>query len=451
MPGKLRSRFRDLPQELTDAIVDYLHDDRASLQACALVCGAWLDPSRFHLFRSLTVSQYGRLKTTVDFLISCPDVAWYVERFIILGEEITNLSLKWDHFSLLLSRLPRLRVLHLTQFVLGVNRGGRSGGDASSVFPVPKCPPAGPIEEIHIDTSNLVTYDFGILLHFLALFTSTRRLSLTVGRIRLLHEGGVPGLGAPAPAHIALRELRTSDIPLPVVAKLVTETRTAQTLRVLWFNDVLVWWTPEDVALLGRIFSALGRHGSLRKLIFGPIPILVPPPYGYPPLHMPDAAPSTCASSWFEDSLTDRRWPTSMAVAFALTVPNPPWNRLNLGRLDGLAELVLRTHVLLPLHAALIAHLPRSVSRVRVVLTRLMHRADSGLWAAFDAVFAAPRFADITLVVDLSTCCNNPIASKSKVVAHAKARVEAALPGVRAQGRLVVETEMETKRSWWGE
>ena len=302
MPGTLRSRCHDLPQELTDAIVDHLHDDRPSLQACALVCSAWLDPSRYHLFRSLTVSQYGLLKSTVDFLISCPDVAWYVERFIVLGEEITNLSLKWDHFSLLLSRLPRLRVLHLTQFVLGVNRTGLKDGGTAPLLPLLKYPHAGPVEEIHIDTSNLVTYDFAILLHFLALFSSIRRLSLTVGRIRLLHEDGIPGLGTRAPAHIALRELRTSDIPLPVVAKLVTETRTAETLRVLWFNDVLVWWTDEDVELLGRIFAALGRHGSLRKLIFGPIPILVPPPYGYPPLHMLDAAPGACASSKLECS-----------------------------------------------------------------------------------------------------------------------------------------------------
>ncbi|KAM5540164.1 hypothetical protein V8D89_006304 [Ganoderma adspersum] len=420
MPGKLRSRCHDLPKELTDAIIDHLHDDRPSLQACALVCSAWLDPSRYHLFRSLTVSQYGLLKSTVDFLISCPDVACYVERFIILGEEITNLSLKWDHFSLLLSRLPRLRVLHLTQFVLGVNRTGFKGGEVSPPLPLLKCPPAGPVEEIHIDTSNLVTYDFAILLHFLALFSSIRRLSLTVGRIRLLHEDGIPGLGARAPAHIALRELRTSDIPLPVVAKFVTETRTAETLRVLWFNDVLVWWTDEDVELLGRIFAALGRHGNLRKLIFGPIPILVPPPYGYPPLHMLDAAP----------------------------VPNPPWLRLNLGHLDGLVELTLRTHILLPLHAALIGHLPRSVSRVHVALTRFKPRTDGRLWAAFDAAFAAPRFAGITLIVDLSACCNNPVALKPKMVARAKAHVEAALANVREQGRLVVEVG-ETQRAWW--
>ncbi|KAI1782851.1 hypothetical protein LXA43DRAFT_1137213 [Ganoderma leucocontextum] len=425
MPGKPRSRCLILPLELTDTIIDHLHDDRASLQACALVCSAWLDPSRYHLFRSLTISQYRLLKSTVDFLISCPDVAWYVERFVILGEEITNLSLRWDHFSILLSRLPRLRVLHLTQFVLGVKRDGPglacSGGGIPSRLPLLQCPLAGPIEEIHIDTSNLVTYDFAILLHFLALFSSIRRLSLTVGRIRLLHEHRIPGLGARAPAHIALRELRTSDIPLPIVAKLVTETRTAETLRVLWFNDVLIWWTDEDVKLLGRIFAALGRHGSLRKLIFGPIPILVPPPYGHPPLHMLHTPP----------------------------VPNPPWHRLNLARLDGLVELTLRTHILLPLHAALIAHLPRSVCRIRVVLVRLERRTE-GLWAAFDTAFAAPRFTGIMLVVDLSACCTGTVASKPKRFARAKAHVEAALRRVRAQGRLVVVEAGEMQEPWWG-
>ena len=313
MPDRLRSLCPALPQELTDAIVDHLYDDRTSLQACALVSSAWLDPSRYHLFRCITISQHGLLKATVDFLISCPDVAWYVERFSILGEEITNLSLKWDHFSLLLSRLPRLRALHLTQFVLGMNRGTFRSEASPPGLALLKIPLAGSVEEIHTDASNLVTYDFAILFHFLALFSSIRRLSLTVGRIRLLHEDGIPGLGARAPAHIALRELRTSDIPLPVVAKLVTETRTSETLRVLWFNDALVWWTDEDVTLLGRIFAAFGRHGSLRKLILGPIPILVPPPYGYPPLHMRNTAPGAYPSSSCRSSFSNRRWPSHLS------------------------------------------------------------------------------------------------------------------------------------------
>ncbi len=142
-----------------------------------------------------------------------------------------------------------------------------------------------------------------------------------------------------------------------------------------------------------------------------------------------------------------------LADLVQLIVPNPPWHRLNLGHLDGLLELTLRTHVLLPLHAALFAHLPRSVLRVRVVLTRFKALActEGGLWAAFDAAFAAPRFADVTLVVDLSVCCKSPVASRLKMPARVKGQVEAALPLVRAQGRLVVDVVGETQRAWWGE
>ena len=138
-------------------------------------------------------------------------------------------------------------------------------------------------------------------------------------------------------------------------------------------------------------------------------------------------------------------------MAVFVTVPNPPWHRLNLGQLDGLVELVLHTHILLPLHAALIAHLPPSLRRVRVVLVRLDRRT-RGLWAAFDAAFAAPRFAGITLVMDLSAWSTGVgfVVLHQRNLAWVKAHVEAALPRSRARGRLVVEAG-ETKVPWWGE
>jgi hypothetical protein len=44
-----------LPPEIIDRIIDYLHDSRADLCACALVCREWLVSSRFHLFYSISV------------------------------------------------------------------------------------------------------------------------------------------------------------------------------------------------------------------------------------------------------------------------------------------------------------------------------------------------------------------------------------------------------------
>ncbi|KAJ7856631.1 hypothetical protein B0H14DRAFT_2752261 [Mycena olivaceomarginata] len=41
---------QDFPQELIDAILDHLADDRRSLKACSLVCWAWVSRCRSHLF-----------------------------------------------------------------------------------------------------------------------------------------------------------------------------------------------------------------------------------------------------------------------------------------------------------------------------------------------------------------------------------------------------------------
>ena len=44
-----------LAAELTDHIIDFLHDDRLALSACALTHPTWLPASRFHLFNTITV------------------------------------------------------------------------------------------------------------------------------------------------------------------------------------------------------------------------------------------------------------------------------------------------------------------------------------------------------------------------------------------------------------
>jgi hypothetical protein len=42
-----------IPQELSDIIIDHLHDDRPALGRCGLVCQSWLPSSRFHLFSTI--------------------------------------------------------------------------------------------------------------------------------------------------------------------------------------------------------------------------------------------------------------------------------------------------------------------------------------------------------------------------------------------------------------
>jgi hypothetical protein len=44
-----------LAAELTDRIIDFLHDDKRALDACALTHPTWLTTSRFHLFSTITL------------------------------------------------------------------------------------------------------------------------------------------------------------------------------------------------------------------------------------------------------------------------------------------------------------------------------------------------------------------------------------------------------------
>ncbi|RDB18178.1 hypothetical protein Hypma_000542 [Hypsizygus marmoreus] len=48
-----------LPQELAEVTIDHLWDDRRALQACSLVCKAWLPSSWFHLFHELGLDYHG--------------------------------------------------------------------------------------------------------------------------------------------------------------------------------------------------------------------------------------------------------------------------------------------------------------------------------------------------------------------------------------------------------
>ncbi|KIP02378.1 hypothetical protein PHLGIDRAFT_297748 [Phlebiopsis gigantea 11061_1 CR5-6] len=48
--GPRCTREAILPQELIDYVMDFLHDDRASLRVCTLVSHTWLPAGRLHLF-----------------------------------------------------------------------------------------------------------------------------------------------------------------------------------------------------------------------------------------------------------------------------------------------------------------------------------------------------------------------------------------------------------------
>lgn len=59
-----------LPAEISDEIIDHLHDDSKTLQICSFVCKAWTVTCRFHLFSRLKLDP-GRVSSLHD-LLSAP-------------------------------------------------------------------------------------------------------------------------------------------------------------------------------------------------------------------------------------------------------------------------------------------------------------------------------------------------------------------------------------------
>ncbi|KAJ3539281.1 hypothetical protein NM688_g6387 [Phlebia brevispora] len=138
-----------LPQELIDAVIDCLHDDKVSLVRCTEVCRAFLPAARRSLFEVLIInSKNGTFDDFVAFLQSTPHLRslirilhlkaeWSVRysRFgLILNEDGTKLTI--PTCATILSLLPRLQELSLSRIV--IRSSEEVEGDLPS-FHIPSC------------------------------------------------------------------------------------------------------------------------------------------------------------------------------------------------------------------------------------------------------------------------------------------------------------------------
>lgn len=83
---------QELFPELIDLILDHLHDDNPSLQACSMVCKAWLVSCQFHLFYELNVpyctpeADVG-FEPFAEFLHKTPSVRGYVHKLTLKADD----------------------------------------------------------------------------------------------------------------------------------------------------------------------------------------------------------------------------------------------------------------------------------------------------------------------------------------------------------------------------
>jgi hypothetical protein len=107
--------MRHLPREITDHIIDYLHNSPQDLRACACVCRAWLDSSRSRLFYRISVHRVPA-RTRVyhspyEAIQHSPRIALYVRELYYADPT------RWDvvagNLLKLLRPFTRLRMLEL--------------------------------------------------------------------------------------------------------------------------------------------------------------------------------------------------------------------------------------------------------------------------------------------------------------------------------------------------
>ena len=107
-----RSACEKLPQEVIAAIVDNIRDDNESLEVFSLVCKAWINPARYHLFASLTIRDMNDLRDIKSANIAPAYTPFLRELCLASSKDHHNF---WREVIFLLHdfRTPRLRSLDL--------------------------------------------------------------------------------------------------------------------------------------------------------------------------------------------------------------------------------------------------------------------------------------------------------------------------------------------------
>jgi hypothetical protein len=111
-----------LPPELTDRVIDYLHDSPADLRSCAQVCRAWLASSRFHLFYSISIEpllKHSCCCNLYNAIQQSPDIVLYVRElrcsFIAAYDSGVNTDHPPSILPQLLRSFPALRKLGIAE------------------------------------------------------------------------------------------------------------------------------------------------------------------------------------------------------------------------------------------------------------------------------------------------------------------------------------------------
>ncbi|KAH9915314.1 uncharacterized protein B0H18DRAFT_1041953 [Fomitopsis serialis] len=108
-----------MPPELTDRIVDFLHDDHAALKSCGLTCRPWLSAVRYHLYYAISLENTRLFRAFSSLLNRTPTLGQYVrEIHLAMTEELQ----RSDALPSIVAHLGRVRRLALSGDILTVDQ-----------------------------------------------------------------------------------------------------------------------------------------------------------------------------------------------------------------------------------------------------------------------------------------------------------------------------------------
>ena len=162
----------DLPQELIEAIIACLHNDRKALAACSLVGHSWLPCSRYHQFRKVSVKD-DRISVFTQMNAANPHIASRIQELTLTS---SSEPARTQPILDLLSGLASLHTLRLWGFHVAPY------GDSIARYST--IPALRLLEISSCDAAHGLDF-----LRLLSVFSRTR-----IGRLRL-HEDDVAGVG----------------------------------------------------------------------------------------------------------------------------------------------------------------------------------------------------------------------------------------------------------------
>lgn len=244
MPA-MRPRF---PPELSDMIIDYLHEDDSSLAQTAMVCRAWLFRSRVHLFKRVVVTR--DFLAFAELLLASPHVGPYIQQLVLQGRRCDFASVSPNREAVVLEpallasillRLPRLRSLQLLEVSF-------HGAATLPYLPSIK------LSELVIMNVGSTVDSTDDLLHVLGLFSDIGHLCISSVTQVVEHDDPFLQGTLHIPRALKVASLKLEDVPTSTYLRVLRRTESVKTLHTVDADCVDL----EDMEALSELLQQTG-------------------------------------------------------------------------------------------------------------------------------------------------------------------------------------------------